>query len=90
MFRFNDLVNSGFLAWSDYVRILLAVVIMCRFAAVLHVLLYRSIDTNVLFTAVGCQMSEFEPSLACFFSIFSDFCFLSFFFWVGEWVHGRT
>ena len=40
----------------------------------------------VLFTAVGRQMSEFEPSLPCVRTFF-QFLFL-FFFGVDEWVNG--
>ena len=40
---------------------------------------------NVLFTAVGRQMSGFEPSCLFLFFFFA-FCFVL--FWVGEWVNG--
>ena len=76
----------GCLVWSDYVRTAAAVVLMYRFTAVPHLLLYNSITNNVLvlFTAVGRQMSGFEPSLPCVFV----FDFFSFFFCVGERVNG--
>ena len=48
--------------------------------------MYSSTINNVLFTAEGRQMSEFEPSLACF-CVFFVF-FFALFFWVGERVHG--
>ena len=80
-FRFSDLVICGFFVWSDSVRTAAAVVIIYRFTAVPHVLLYSSTINNVLFTAVGRQMSGFEPSLPCF-CVF--FVFISFFL-VGEW-----
>ena len=63
---FGDLAICGFLVWSDYVPTAAAVVIMCPFTAEPHVLLYGSTINNVLFTAVGRQLREFEPSLRCF------------------------
>ena len=49
-----------------------------------HVLLYSSTINNVLFTAVGRQMSGFEPSLLCFFVFFPANFFRSFLSgWVG-------
>ena len=61
---------------------------MYRFTAVPCALYNRTIlrMCMVLFTAVGRQMSEFEPSLPCFCAF--CFCFFSFFSWVGEWVSG--
>ena len=67
----------GFLVWSDSVRNAAAVVLMYRFTAVAHVLLYSSTtrysgvyNNNVRFTAVGRLTSGFEPSLCVFFRIF--------------------
>ena len=77
-FRFSDLVVCGFLVRSDFVRIAATVVITYRFTAVPDVLLYSSTINNVLFTAVGRQVSGFEPSLPCFCAFFPLF-FLSFF-----------
>ena len=65
-FCFSDLVICGFLVWSDSVRIAESVVIVYRFTAVPQV-------NDVLFTAVGRQMSGFEPSLPCFCSFFAFF-----------------
>ena len=48
------------------------------------VLLYSSTVNHVLFTAVGSQMSGFEPSLRCLLF----FRFFPFFFWVIEWGNG--
>ena len=65
-FRFSDLMICGFLVRSDSVRTAAAVVTMYRFTAVPHVLYSSTNIHNVLFTAVGRQMSGFEPCLPCF------------------------
>ena len=83
-FRFSDLVICVFFVWSDSVCTAAAVVIMYPCTAEPHVLLYGSTINNVLYTAVGRQMSGFEPSLGCFYAFFSLF----FVFLVGEWVNG--
>ena len=70
-FRFSDLVICGFLVWSDSVCI-------AHFYTVPHVLLYISAINSVLFTAVGRQISGFEPSLRCFCA-FCRFVLCSFF-----------
>ena len=87
-FRFSVLVICGILVWSDSVRTAATVVIMYRFTAVPCALYNGTIlrMCMVLFTAVGRQMSGFEPSLPCFCAF--CFCFFSFFSWVGEWVSG--
>ena len=44
----------------------------------MYVLLYSSTINNVLFTAVGRQMSGFEPSLPCICAFFRYFFVLFF------------
>ena len=60
-----------------------AVVIMYRFTAVPHVLLYISTIKNVLLTAVGRQMSGFEPSLPSLCFCFASFVSLLLFRFLG-------
>ena len=63
-----------------FCRAAAALVIMYRFTAVPHVLLYSSTINNVVFTAVGRQMSGSESSLPCFnIVLFFRFFFRSFF-----------
>ena len=76
-FRFSDLMICGFLVRSDSVRTAAAVVILYPFTAEPHVLRYGSAINNVLFTAVGRQMSGFEPYLR-WFCVFLRFIIIFF------------
>ena len=73
-FRLSDLVICRFLVRSDSVRTAEAVVIMCPFTALPHVLLYSSTINNILPIAAGQSDELFRAFLCRFRAIVCSFC----------------
>ena len=80
-FRFSNLVICGFLECPDSVRTAAAVVIMCRFIAELHVLLYGS--TIHIVPGSVCVSRTSDEQVRALSSVFVFFRFFFRFFLLG-------